>query len=612
MNKQTITHFIIVSIIMVLFGCKENSTTPTEPLVPSYGSQGTITGLIKDRVTNNPVVGAVISLGYDGEVHRVVSDTAGAFSFSHVPIGQVVNGNSILSGTYTASISLVNYNAAQTDPNLRYRNFYYSPVTVIFTSHTQGDSLSIVDVVGSLLLQISHLNTSLAGQVVDQNMQSVANATVYLFDATVTPNILLNQTQTTSDGMYHFDHIDNGLSVNIKALSSDGSWQGTLPYMLTLPANLNTDSLRSQVTVERIMIKPSDDVSPYVISISPENNADVDLTNFQIVYTFSEPVKQTAYTRTDLGAGNHTMIDDIVLTYIGLKKTEGVIPFTAQWNSTYTQLTVVPSTSLMVGSGKYSIDMRSVFSSGKIQDLAGNFLANNSSITGDFELLQFTTNGNSPTPNAPQVIRRNIAGLFTTLDFNGGTVGLQWNNDNNARSYNIYRSVNDGGFELLQQDFYGLQFTNYTGSLVIPTSASDPWKAGSVRYLVRAVSKDLIESPSSNIITVTDEVKPRLAGVTGPISAGTTNVWNYTLHFSEPMILAGMENVNNYSFSDTVHVGFTINKADYLGNTGGQYDVQLTVTTSAALPAHYVLFIGNGITDLAGNIMDQTANNRAY
>ena len=447
----------IVCIVALMAGCKQNSTTPLEPQsLPTYQPKGTITGLIVNRITNTPVKGAVVSVGYDGAVQSTTSDGAGAYSFANVPVGQyqIVNGTGVFSGNYTLTVSLVAYNAAQTDSSKKYRNYYYSNVTITFTSLASGDS-AVSDMVGSALLQISYLNTTVSGQVVDQNQQPVANAAVMLYDATVFPNVLIGQTTTSASGNYAFPAVDNGLTVVLKSRSGDGSLQGTLGAF-TLPANVISDSLRSQVTAERLMITPVDNVNPFVIGLTPANNSDVSPNNLQVVYTFSEPIKQRAYTRTDLPVGSSTIIDDIKITYIGLKKTATAITFSAQWNAAFTQLTITPQG--IVGSAKYSVDLTAAFNSGQLTDNANLVVVNNPQIVGDFEVMQFSTNGASPVPAAPALTRRFIAGLFGNLDFGGGTVGLEWNFDANARSYNIYWSVDGGSFQLLQANFTGIQY----------------------------------------------------------------------------------------------------------------------------------------------------------
>ena len=608
MNGKNFLLMISIAYICASFpGCKQDTSTPIEPVVTSlktYQPKGTITGLIKNRTTDAPVPGAVISIGYDGVVHATTSNVAGAFSFADVPVGQyqIVNGTSVLSGTYTLTVSLVDYNSSQTDQAKKYRNYYYTTTTIRFTSLAAGDSVAISDMVGSVLLPISYLNTTVVGLVVDQKAQPVANAVVSLYDATVVPNVVLAQAQTQADGSYQFTKVDNGLTILLKAASADGSLEGSLASSFTLPSNITADSMRSQVLAERIVLAPVDNVSPSVVSITPENNADVAPANLQIVYTFSEPIKQTAYTRTDLALGHGTMLDDIVITYIGLKKITGPTSFSAQWNSTFTQFTITPQG--LISSARYSASIQTAFSSGKITDVTGRVLINNALLTGDFELLQFTTSGNSTVPNAPTLSRRNVIGVYPALDYLGGNVGLAWNFDNNARSYNIYKSINGGSFELLAKDVYGVQYAENSGSLVIPVGASNPLSSASVRYLVRAVSKDLVEGPASNVITVGDDVAPTLTNVAiTPYLSSSNNSYAILLRFSEPLNQASAQLLGNYTFSNPDTVTIAKDRADYLGYSisAGGYLVQLQVSTGQlTLPAGYSFAISN-VFDLAGN-----------
>jgi hypothetical protein len=145
---------------------------------------------------------------------------------------------------------------------------------------------------------------------------------------------------------------------------------------------------------------------------------------------------------------------------------------------------------------------------------------------------------------------------------------------------------------------------------VIPSAAADPLSPGSVQYLVRAVSKDLVESPSSNIITVGDNIRPKLTNAS-VVAAGGTNAWTYTLRFSEPLTISTAQIAANYSFANAGAVTFTVNGASYLGNSAGAYLVQLDVTSSAALPVGYILLVAS-VKDLAGNTMDPTASSKTF
>jgi hypothetical protein len=596
--------------IALMAGCTQDSSTPVEVEKPMQ-PKGTITGLINNKATQTPVAGAVFVLGFDGSVQTATSDSSGAFSIANVPVGQykIVNGNAVFTGQYTLTVSLVSYNISQSDPSKKYRDYYYDTVTIAFTSLAPGDSLAVSDMVGSVRLQISYLNTTVTGQVVDQKMQPVAGAVVTLFDATVSPNVALAQTNTSATGIYQFTHVDNGLTINIKALSSDGSLQGSLPQPITLPLNVVIDSLRSQVAAEQIMLMPADNVSPYVIGITPENNSNVAPGNLQIIYTFSEPIKQTAYTRTDLPIGQNTMIDGMIVTYAGQNNAAGSVPFSAQWNSAFTQLMITPQS--VAGSAHYAVDLRTVFNSGNITDLAGNKLVNDTSIVGDFEVLNFSTSGGSAVPAAPALVRRSVQGVYGPLDYSGGIVGLEWKNVANAQSYNLYRSVDNGSFELLHKNVYSLQDTNKIASLCFPATGNNPLSSISVSYQVRSVSADLVESPASNTVTITDEVPPSLLSASVAIGTGSSALhwWNYSLFFSEPLTISNAETVANYAILNPDTVTFTITKADYLGYdaASGRYLVQLLISTDLAVPAGSSISVKNGVTDLAGNAISANA-----
>jgi len=150
------------------------------------------------------------------------------------------------------------------------------------------------------------------------------------------------------------------------------------------------------------------------------------------------------------------MIDDMVLDFAGMKKMAANVNFGVQWNSSYSQLTITPQG--LVGSGRYTFDMTGVFNSGKFGDAAGNAIVNNARITGDFEILNFTTSGGTTAPSAPVVTRRIVTGHFDNLDFDGGNVGLEWNYDASVRSYNVYKSVNGSPYQIDQTDVYAVQF----------------------------------------------------------------------------------------------------------------------------------------------------------
>ena len=603
-TMRFITMSIIVIILWSLTGCVDQSTAPvaTNTLTPT----GTISGKIYDRCTNMAINGATISVGYNGTVSSTTSDASGSFSFANVPAGNytVLNGQSVATGTYLITASLVNYNKQQTDSSKRYQNYYYFTNTITFTSTI--DSQAVTGLVGAVVCSIATLSAIVEGTVVDQNNQAVANASVTIFNSSTNCAIAPAAT-TASNGSFKFTNIENGLSVYFIARSADGSLQvktGTL----TTPCNVPLDSLRSQVATERIQIAPVDNVPPFVTLISPANNSDVSAAGLQIVYTFSEPIKQTAYTRTDLGLGSGTIVDDITIIYNGLKKTQTALPTPAfAWNANFTQFTVTPSG--LVGSAKYTVVDTAAMR--KLTDLAGNAMVNNTKIIGDFELLNFSTAGGSAVPAAPTLARQLVPTVYVPLNYNGGTVSLEWNYDATARGYNIYSSVNGGSFELLASNVQSDQYQPTTGNLITGT-LNNPLGPGTVSYMITGVSKDLVEGPASNVITVSDQVKPQLTYYPASVAAPGTNNWVYTIGFSEPMAQAAVELASNYTFSNTGGVTYTINNIAYAGWDGTRYIAYLYITSSAAPVAGYVVTTSSAITDLAGNGMDAAFNSHTY
>jgi hypothetical protein len=286
--------------------------------------------------------------------------------------------------------SLVNFNQGQSDPLKRYRDYYYATAIVTYSSEVDSSD-KVIGLIGSVNFMISELNSQIKGTVVDKDMQPVPNAVVTLFDNTIIPGAVMRQTSTDAAGNYSFGNVDNGISVIIRAMSSNGAIEGTLAAPLGLNCNQPYDSLRAQVVAERIMMTAADNVAPYVIATSPVDNADVAFAGFQAVFTFSEPIKQTPYTRTDLGLGHGTIMDDVTITYDGLKKSALDLPFTGQWNGTFTQLTIASSD--LVGSARYTLDFTGA--AANLEDNVGNALVNNATLTGDFEALTFTTDGGS-------------------------------------------------------------------------------------------------------------------------------------------------------------------------------------------------------------------------
>ena len=461
--------FIIVALVgIMLIGCEEdkdeNNTIVNSTTQNTLKPVGTISGKVVDRHTDNPVEGALISIAYNGTVFKTTTDESGSFSFNNVACNRDATTGTV-TGTYQLTVSLVNVNQAIPDSLPKYREFYINNnLSVTFIDLAQNDTsknkIPVEGLEANIRFDIGKMNTTIAGQVVDVEYMPVENALVYLEEA-LTGDVL-QTTTTNASGQYTFSKVEGGTMIYIEARSQNGTLQGGLIGNLFLTINKNSVDLRSQVNAERIVITPADNIAPYVTMISPENLSDVSPINLTMTVKFSEPIKQTAYTVTNLPLGLGTLIDDIHFDFVGFKKATGNTNFTLSWDSSFTTLTVTPAQ--VTGASKYTLNIAAALA--KLKDRAGNAVVANA-IVGDFETLNFTTNGNTTIPGAPLLTRRISPGIgFTNLNFTGGTVGLEWAIDNNSRSYKVYRSVNNEPYKLLADNIMDTRYNDNTGVLV--------------------------------------------------------------------------------------------------------------------------------------------------
>lgn len=620
MSKSTHLLFVLAA-GLILFGCENKDDDSTTVLASDNSSvatlkpTGTISGKVVDRHTEKPVNGAVVSIAFNGSVTSTTTDISGSFSFANVPCNRDAT-TGLSTGTYQLTVSLVEVNKAIPDSLPKYREYYFNnALNVTFIDLPKNDSTSnkypTEGLEANIRFDVAKLNTTITGYVVDEKMEPVAQATVWLHEWAT--GDVIQQTTADANGMYQFFKVEDGSSLFIDAKSPDNLLEGTLNNVLNLTINRASETLRPQVFAEQIMLLAADNVSPYVTMISPENLSDVAPAGLQIVYKFSEPIKQTPYTVTNAPLGLGTLIDDIHVNFLGLKKTSGNTNFNLSWDASFTTLTVAPAE--IVGSSRYQVDISAALA--KLTDRAGNNVAA-SPVIGDFEPLNFTTNGSTAVPAAPVLARRLNSGLgFVPLDFAGGVVGFEWNFDVNARNYRLYRSINNEPFVLVADNIQDTRYSDNSGVLVTgynPPVDRDPFTAYSVRYKVRGVSKDLVEGPESNILTVKDDVAPQVVGATIDSSAGITGGDYIFLQFDEPLTTPTAQTAGNFS---VINSGGGLNSAVsevvYLGydNISFTYRVRVTVTKHS-IDANDVIIANPGIIDLAGNAVDSGKNSFTF
>lgn len=378
--------------------------------------------------------------------------------------------------------------------------------------------------------------------------------------------------------------------------------------------------LRSQVQAERVVLTAVDDVAPFVTSIMAgtvnvgNNNADIPIgpSGIDIVYTFSEPIAQNEYTRTNLPKGHNTIVDDITLTFVSLKKSMGPVLFGLTWNGTFDQLTLnIPAASL-VESGRYTITYAAGMNA-KLRDAKPNNLANaGTAIVGDFlntETLNFTTAGSGTPPTAPVLQRDSNHTALTAVNWNGGNVRLRWiQTQNTVKYFDIYKKIGAGPFDRLATNVRTTDTTLTIGAADLNSGGNDPRYAQSVQFYIQAISINLTPSAASNILTVVDKNLPNVVAADSlTVDANNNPIIRVT--FDEPIPQDLAETTTNYSFSNDPAntTGTSVLQAVYRGYNGATWQVDLTVTPNSLVYSTDQITVSANILDLAGNVLD-TAN----
>lgn len=593
--KKVITRILSVFLISLLFWATscENEKKILEPKVDDIYSTGSVTGKVFDICSGQPIKGAVVEVGYSGLTSKVITDENGSFSFKNLPVTsyQNLSGQLIFSGEYLFTISLRDYNLKATNPKDKYRDYYYAQREIKYIKLDSGAYLGLT---AGLNIGIGKLNVKLKGKVVDENRKPVSKAEVFINDYFYSNSNYYKKTETNEEGNFVFENIDNGLTFTIFARTKDGSKRGQLYSPLSLPCNIEEYTLNEDLNSETIVLYPVDNINPYVISISPENGADVDPLNFKIVCEFSEPIRQDPYTSIN-ESGYGSIVDDISLTYLGLKKNLlSNLPVKIEWQDNYKKLLIIPKDQIP-GGARFRLTIFAALS--KLKDLNGNICVNNLNLIGDFEPLYFTTKAGDPILPAPGLTRR-IGYGYESLDYNGGNFGLRIEANQNVVGFNIYRKIDNGAWELIEKNYKSFVYESSTGELFVSQN-NIPFKAIKQYFRVTALNRDLIESSYSQTVIIQDEVRPRVINVQTEAS-GDKHI--FIVDFSEPANIADAENLQNYVFENLGSI--TVNKirANYFASPG-KYQAFLEARFNGQIPPNLILRI-SGIRDLNDNIME--------
>ena len=558
---------------------------------------GTIQGSLRDSVTQQPIAGALVDIG----VATATTNAQGEFVIANVVVPVDANNN-VNAASFPVNINLrsvsspVNMASATATP--RYPDFFYQTIPVTFTQlyTATGTATPVTGLVATVDFLVGKLAANITGVVADSVTRQpvAAGYTVKLVSlgsansATTTGGTgaaenIVGSTTTDASGGFTFANIESLRNFRIDAWNAAQTFRGTAN--VTSPADGETRTLSIQGN-DAVFVASTDVLAPTIISVTPEQNADIAPAATNVVFTFSEPILQTADTSTSPSVPTG-LYNTVAVNFNGAKASN--IARSLSWNATSTQLTVnIPA---LAASSRYSVSLAGTGTA--LRDANNNAVTNIA--TAGKGVLSFTTNG-STTPAAPAAVTVTNS---ASLNYNSPTVLLNWLPVSGAKAYNVYRAQNfagaSGQLQLVQPVAGQPSTLTSNFSDAVPNSPTVPFVSSQSKltytYVVRSVSTDNVESADSIPVTVQDNVVP-----TATIPAGLAAT--YTITFIEPVDEATATTLANYVLTQGVAASVpVISNAVLNANL-----TTVTLTLSAATVAGNTLTI-TGVTDIAGNAM---------
>ena len=444
---------VIVLALFTVIGCSEDvSKDVSNPAPSTFEPEGIIQGYLRDSTTNEPIVGAKVSVGLGEDT----TDAKGQFVIRDVPATtDGLNGSVV--GTYNVTIDLrivtSPVDMTEATATQRYPEFAYSSVSVKYTSlndtecQDSFDSNSddaddaetcntssnhdtpVENLVAGLPLSVGRLACNIKGTVYGcdntaktdyydeyatlqtAQVRLVAGASTSNTGTGISGNIVIPATDTTN-GEFELSNIECG-GVSYTLVAADDLDDPIMHDSLTVSSpdgigetlvlHLEENSSESNPAKDQVLhLCPNDDIGPKIVSVSPETGSDLPKASSQTVtFTFHEAVAQNAYSSTD-GSGVNNLYDNIEVRFDGTKASN--VSYSAAWlpsacTDDCTQLQVTFPTGT---SSKYHVKLLNVDS---LRDTSGNaasmgICSDDSTISDNWDLNGDTVANNSTTGDA--------------------------------------------------------------------------------------------------------------------------------------------------------------------------------------------------------------------
>ncbi len=606
---KRIIYVLLALTLFALFGCAgDDSTSVTNPNANPFTPKGSVTGVLADTVTNQPIANADIYI----MDRKATTGEQGQFTITDIPANTAV-GTETGTGTtdpYNVVIDLTNVNksiadfnavAANTTKKALYPSISYTTASVSYTSlgETSGTSglgtnhdTPVNGFVANIKPTVGKLDGFLKIQVVKASDQSNVNdATVELLSTngpvladnatgsnTVNAGHVVATSTTGTAGVYSFGPVEAGATFNVRATSADAKLNQGALFPVTTEGDNVTVSYLVQGPHTAVQLVPVDNVAPFLLATSPASLADVAAsTNLDVTFTFSEPIKSTAYatalTKATSALGG--LYQDVTVNFNGYKAA-GNLPHTIAWSADRTKLTISILAADLQPAAKFSVDITAAVAN--LKDDAGKLVV----ASAVPYTVSFTTNGTSAL----------AAPVITQLLPSPSVVG--WTQVPNALDYKatVQRFLN-GAKDGAAVTSALLGGTTLTYDVSTNAATAPGFDSGAYTYTVSvqavfsAGTAPNFSGPVSNVITLTDS---QLAAPTVALPDLTKGApFNFTW-----LPVAG---ATSYQYAvETVTAGI-----------GGGYAAPVTVAVSQATVAVGAFTVGE--QKVSYNVKFRSVNN---
>ncbi|WP_111642781.1 carboxypeptidase-like regulatory domain-containing protein [Marinimicrobium alkaliphilum] len=517
-------------------------TNPVHDIESERQITGTIQGILRDRVSGNPIVGAVISVG----VQQATSNELGQYVIENVPVTTPTyddGGDEV----YQVTIDLRDIEGEADYP---YPDFFYDTARVTFGRFTpieaeamdgenfqQGTFHQVISgLVTALDLQVGKLSTSVSGRVVAGLNElrldphaPLTGATVSLYQTSSVDqsNRVVAQTTTDADGNFSFSEVEAQAGLRLVALFEDDygeEYYGEVSFVAPerdgeeVRFNLLDSAGVVGLRGPALQVSLLEQQGPVIRQVTPENYSDLSLSDgsTEVRFYFNRPLRDNVYARAlePSASAIEGLYRDVEVTYDGTKIDHGALRpnddeprpnYTLSWEDNYQVLVV--SLENLAESALYTVDISAAEGASKLVDLL-NRPARLSGFGSHAAIAQprveFTTRGDG-SPDAPEIsLTASNVDIFDTLM-------LQWSAVDNARLYRVYtqRVALNGDVDDYLPGYWELdEVTTAHYSVGADLISSDNHPVA-VYFKVTAVSADDTESGYSNVIgPITDTVAP--------------------------------------------------------------------------------------------------------